>query len=334
MAGRCVGVARRAGLLLSLPLSLTVPAWGDETPLPPAALAVVGDRVITVADVREEFARGGRASPGSGAELRARLEAMVLEHSLVAVARAAGYEQRPEVRRSLDRLLAAQYRAAELEPRLAAATVADGEVERYYAEHPDEFLVPRRVRGAVVLVAVPPRADARARRARREVAERALDAARGLPATAPGFGQVAVTTSDDRATRYRGGETGWVAEAEMASRWGAEAARALFALEKPGELGPVVESAQGFLLVKLLEDRPAAARPLAEVRELVRRRLLLAKQGAEERTFAAAVLERAGARVSRDALERAVAELDAQAKADPGASAPPPLPASPAGPGN
>lgn len=329
MAARaCTAAAVVWALLVSpFPVPAAAEAARPAAPEESAVLAVVGGRPITFADLR----RGAAPGVATREELRARLDALVLEESLAAVARAEGYEQREEVRRAVDRLLAARYRAERLEPRLQSVTVAEEEVAAWYAAHPAEFAVPRRVRGAVVLVAVPRKADARTRAAKRAKAEGALEAARRLPPATPGFGPVAAEVSDDRATRYAGGDTGWLEEAEAVDRWGAETARALFSLGAPGALAPLVETPEGFALVKLTEERPAAARPLDEVREAVRRRLLVERQGAVERAFAAEVARQAGAVVDEALLERELARADEEALAGRGAK-PPALPGVPAGP--
>jgi len=320
-----------SGVLILLAILAAVPAIqvagaGDAAA---TVLASVGGRTITVEEFKAEVVRKVRGAPArfrGEDDLRRFLEEMVRVEAVAAAAREAGYPERLEVKRAVAQLLAARYEADLLEPRLAALVVADEEIKNYHQEHPEEFRVPRRIRGAVIRIDVSRKADARTRAERKERAGRALEEARLLPRDAPGFGTVAVSFSEDQATRYRGGDTGWLTAAEAEARWGAAAAGALFVLRNPGDLGPVVETPDGFILVKLLEEKPADVRPLAEVQEPLRRRLLMRKQEAEAETFYRDVARRVTVQVNRELLERLLPEIQQQAQAGERALQPPPLP--------
>jgi peptidylprolyl isomerase len=303
-----------------------IPAAADGSPYEPAAVvATVGPRAITAGELVEEALRASGPATGEPARAAQALDALVREAALAAAARAAGFADHPEVRRSIDRLLGARLRAERLEPRLAAVTVEEAEVEIWYREHEAELRQPRRIRGAVVRVESSPKDPPERREARRAAAAAALEEARALPEGTPAFGGVAARVSDDAATRYRGGETGWLAEGAVGERWPQPVVAALFALDEPGAFGPLVEAPDGFWLVRLVDTRPAAPRPLAEVRDAIRQRLLAARYAAVEEAFFADVERQAGATRAAAALDGVIAEI---ARRTGSGASPPPAPPS------
>jgi parvulin-like peptidyl-prolyl isomerase len=124
----------------------------------------------------------------------------------------------------------------------------------------------------------------------------ALAKAATLLADTRGFGQVAADFSDDQLTRYRGGDAGWFADDGLETRWPKEILTAGFALKNAGEISPVIRGRDGFYAVKKLDARPSIVTPLAQVRSVIERRLVAAKQQAVERELLAAA--RTAAKVS------------------------------------
>ncbi len=78
------------------------------------------------------------------------------------------------------------------------------------------------------------------------------------------FADVAREVSDDRLTKDRGGELGWAARKDLRP----ELAGAAFAL-KSGEPSGVIETSAGYYIVQVEEIRPAHQRSIAEVRDEV-----------------------------------------------------------------
>jgi parvulin-like peptidyl-prolyl isomerase len=64
-------------------------------------------------------------------------------------------------------------------------------------------------------------------------------------------------------------------------RWPPKVLDAMFALQKPGELSPVIEAEDGYYLVKLIDLKPAQIAALGDVREAIENRLK--RQAAERR---------------------------------------------------
>ena len=115
-------------------------------------------------------------------------------------------------------------------------------------------------------------------------AESVLTEARRLDASERSFGVLAQRHSEDQATRYGGGDAGWVSREEH-GRWIPAVTDAAFALVKPGDLSPIVETANGCYLVKLIERKAAGHRPLAEVKEAIGYRLAVEKRQRTQQQF-------------------------------------------------
>ncbi len=264
-------------------------AQPPPAPLPEGVLAVVDGTPITADDFRREMERRGGAQPGTYAtaeQRRALLLEIVRARSLAAAARAAGVDQRPEFVATVERLLGAQYLREHLEPELEAVTVGDEEIAAYYEAHRGEFLVPARVRAAWLLVEVARKAGAEERERLRRRAEEARAAAEALGPQVRNLGEVALKYSDDPATRYTGGELGWLHEEQAQGyRWGPELIRRAFEMSRPGELSSVLEHDAGFYVLKLVERESAAPAPLAKMRGGIRSRLLKEKTEAVRTRF-------------------------------------------------
>ncbi len=95
------------------------------------------------------------------------------------------------------------------------------------------------------------------------------------------FGELARLHSEDQPTRYRGGDCGWVSRDRPIFRWPPKVLDAMFALQTPGELSPVIEAEDGCYLIKLIDAKPAQITALGEVREAIEKRLT--QQAVEQR---------------------------------------------------
>lgn len=256
------------------------PPPASREALPEGVAAVVAGRPIPESRWRARLARRG-----PGADPRAVLDQLIRTEAAFAKAQAEGFDQRPEMQAAVRRLVAGRYVEEQRsslgqEPKVSARSVQD-----YYEAHREEFALPARVRGAVLLVAGTAKASAAKRAEARRRALTLLDRARaGEP-----FAGLAVRHSEHRATRYRGGETGWLTEGAGGGVWPEAVLEALFALKHTGEFAPLIEAEGGFYAVQLLERRPAAFQPLTEVDTVIRRRLMREAMGAREARLTAQI---------------------------------------------
>jgi parvulin-like peptidyl-prolyl isomerase len=248
---------------------------GRETsgpPMPDNAVATVGEAVITKEAFLTQLSRRNR--PGRGEPLppdvtQSVLEEMIRFEVLHQKALEAGYDRRPEVLTEVKQLLVARYREDQF--RQAAVTpLTPVELRAYYDAHPDRFGLPEQARAAVIELRVSRTASPQKRLELANRAQGILVEAAGQPVLDGTFGLLAQQHSEDQASRYRGGDTGWVTRGATNAAWPPAVINAVFQLHQPGEFAPVVETPLAFYLVKLVERRPAAVRPFDEVAEGVR----------------------------------------------------------------
>jgi parvulin-like peptidyl-prolyl isomerase len=165
-------------------------------------------------------------------------------------------------------------------------SVSDKEVKNYYAAHDgdSEFQIPERVTAAHILVAARPNlitqrlqseknlsGDALASALREEMDRLRQRAAelRRKAMTGANFSALARESSDDPATRQRGGDLGTFNRNSHARAFD----EAAFAL-KPGSISEVVQTEFGFHIIKVFKREPARRQTLAEATPEIRRRLL------------------------------------------------------------
>lgn len=272
----------RPGLALLLGSALLA-GCGDRVPEQQAAepvLAVIGDEVITVAEFEDEM----RLRPGYYRETEHRrqlLDQMIRRRALVAEARRQGIDRMPEMRRMIERLLVQRLHETQIDAEIAEAAVSDQEVFDFYQAHQDEFARPARIQGAIIHVAAAAGSEESVRAEKRARIEDALQEAEDLPDEVLHFGQVALEYSDDRASRYQGGVVGWLVNRPGHTyRWDAAVVDGLFALEAPGDIGPVIETDDGFYLIRLVAREDAQTRPLEQVADGIRHRLLRERRAA------------------------------------------------------
>ncbi|MCG8461955.1 MAG: peptidylprolyl isomerase [Holophagales bacterium] len=268
---------------------IAVVAGADEAPSrspergssPPAnhVLATVGDVTITVDRFVHEMARYGTGRPDrftTVEERRALLDQLIREQAVASTARQQGYAEHPEILALVEQAIVAKFTRDHLDTRLAEASVTDEEIESYYQTHREQYTEAARVRGAVILIAVPRDATAE------QVAELERKAeqirARAIESDTDGFGALARRHSDDRASRPLGGSIGWIRRTGRPLKWGEEVVDTLFSLKQPGEIGPIARSDEGFWVVQLLERDEPRLRSLESVRAGIERLLLRARR--------------------------------------------------------
>ncbi|HTI72854.1 MAG TPA: peptidylprolyl isomerase [Candidatus Limnocylindria bacterium] len=255
-------------------LTLALASCRDEVAkkretVPPEVVAVVGTRSITKAALERELQRRG---PEASKDKT--LEELVQFEATLAKVRTAGFDRDPEIVAAVERMLVARFQERELAT-AESPVVTEDEIRASYAASAKRFAVPAKVRGGVLYLRSPQKADSSRRAEVAEQAEKLRAQAQSTNATA--FARLVREHSDDQTTRYRGGDTGWLSAGQPQS-WDPVVAETLLTLKQPGECASVVETQQGFYIIRLAESQPASVRPLAEVCDLLRHELQQAKR--------------------------------------------------------
>ncbi|MEZ5312218.1 MAG: peptidyl-prolyl cis-trans isomerase [Thermoanaerobaculia bacterium] len=297
-----------------------------STPPPGIPLAKVGDELITVEEFGQAMAaRGGRNAGqfSSVEQRRALLDEMIRQRAVLAAARQSGFDQDPDYRAAVDRMLEARYLDATLDQKMNAIDTTPAEVTAYYEAHRQDFLTPERRRPAWIFLSVSAKADAAQEKKIRARIEEARTAVQKLPAGTAGLADLARTYSEDTSTRYTGGELGWLyLDQAPTYRWGEELVKQVFALPEAGAISPVYRHEKGFYFLKLVSIEEAQPTPLEKLRAGIRSRILTEKRAAAKEEFYRDLLAGREIRIDQEKLRA----IDPLQPAPTGEQAPPPLP--------
>ncbi len=153
-----------------------------------------------------------------------------------------------------------EYVVLDLEAITKSIQVSEDDLRKYYAENESRYTSPQERRVSHILVKAGADQPAEERRAAKEKAQELLAAVTQAPAS---FADVARKNSQDAGSAERGGEVDIFigrGDTEKAYEDG------LFALKKPGDLSPVLETAEGFYILQLKAVRGGETRSYESVR--------------------------------------------------------------------
>lgn len=161
--------------------------------------------------------------------------------------------------------------------------VNDKEIGEYYKDHLDEFREGEKAHAAHILIRIPSNGGAEAEAKAKLLAEQVAKMAR----KGADFATLAKKYSQDPGSKDKGGDLGWFERGRMVK----EFENAVFS-HKPGEIVGPIKSQFGYHIIKVEGFRPARVRPLAEVKDQVKFRLLESRAAAEGESRAAALARR------------------------------------------
>jgi hypothetical protein len=251
----------------------------DAAATAPKALATVAGHPVTEATFRYWWEKDtpGKDTPATREAL---LDRLIQRQTLVQRARASGLDQDPIIIEAIESLLIARLKEKELQPKVAAVEIGEEECRAFYEQNKDaRYTLPERVRVAVLWF------DTRGQELLAERYRPRLEQARAAllkdPESNPpaqGFGQLSISNTEHRPSRYKGGDVGWIPTASGRDPWRNAILEVAAALSEPGELSPVVVRPEGVFLVRLIERQPARVRALAEVRAAIEQHLKVARR--------------------------------------------------------
>ncbi|MES1240562.1 MAG: peptidylprolyl isomerase [Acidobacteriota bacterium] len=151
-------------------------------------------------------------------------------------------------------------------------TVSDDAARQFYEQNKAQMQRPERAHLRHILVAVQPTASADDKQKAKAKADDLLKRAQG----GEDFAKLAAENSDDPGSKVQGGDLSWVVRGQMVPPFD----QAGFALTKPNEISPVVETQFGYHIIQLLERQPASAVPFEEAKGRITQ-MLKQKQAGE-----------------------------------------------------
>ena len=269
-------------------------------------LATVGGQTVTEAD----FRRAWQLRPPAADTPEARqqvLDGLIARAAQVDAARRAGLEHDPEIATEINRLLIAGLHQKQLQPQLESLRVSEEALQAHYEQHRQtRYAQPAQVQVAVLWFETRGQAPLAARyRPRLEAARAQVLADPAAFPVAQGFGRMAVTNSEHRVSRYRGGDLGWLTADDTgrsAGGWNSEVQKIAQTLNAPGDLSGVAEAPEGLFLVRLIARRPGGIADYASVRGRIENDLLRERRQQIEVNFQRGILAEAPVQRHLDAL--------------------------------
>jgi len=171
-----------------------------------------------------------------------------------------GWDKRPELQplidRARDQIVVSSFVGNVAKP--ADGYPSEDEIKQFYEGNKAQLLAPAQYQLAQIFLPAAEGTDkAKAEEAKKKIGE--LSAKMGK--SGADFAKLAKENSAHKESAEKGGELGWVSEEQMVP----EIRRAVAGMNR-GDVSPPIKSAAGWHLIKLLDKKPAATRPLADIR--------------------------------------------------------------------
>lgn len=217
----------------------------------------------------------------------------VFRRAVLVEAKAKGWEKRPEVLEQIERareqlLVTAFLRDA---TRPAADYPGEQEVNQLYQASQAELTSPKQVRLAQIYLSAEKYPEAAKRMAE--------DLARKAREKGSDFAALARANSEHKPSAEQGGDMGWLPEDGIVQE-----VRKAIAKAGKGEIVGPIQAAQGWHVVRVVDTKPAAVRPLAEVREALVAHLRQRKTLENEKRYLDELAARMALSVDQEALAR------------------------------
>lgn len=173
---------------------------------------------------------------------------------------------------------------------------SDAEIKAVYEANATAFLVPRQFQLAQIVISVPKDAD---KAAEDKARKRLDDVQKKLAQPGADFAVVARSESGDSDTAEKGGEIGWLTEAQLKP----EIRSQIVGIAKGAATEPV-RLDDGWHILKLLDTKPAQTRPMSEVRDALVERMRAERIEAARRNYINELLKQTPPVVNEIALSK------------------------------
>ena len=152
--------------------------------------------------------------------------------------------------------------------------VPDADIQAFYTQNLQQYQTPAQVRASHILFKIEGKDE-------KVVRAQAEDVLKKVKAPGADFAALAKQYSEDDSNNANGGDLDYFGRGRMV----AEFEQAAFAM-KPGEISDLVKTAFGFHIIKVVDNKPDATRPVAEVRPEIEEQLKWQKAQAEAEKIA------------------------------------------------
>jgi parvulin-like peptidyl-prolyl isomerase len=308
--GLCAPAVAQAPARAPVSPPQAAPAPGQPpSPRPPETrnnggevIARVGTSDLTADEIRAVVAtldaRQQAALAHDPALLSQAVRTLLANRLVLKEARAKKWDQQPAVAAQLERarenLLVESYLQSVTAP--PDSFPSEAEIKAVYDANATAFLVPRRFQLAQITIALAKEAD----KTTEDKARKKLDdVLKKLKQPGANFAALAKSDSDDGDSAEKGGEIGWLTEAQLRP----EIRSQVTGLAKAAFTEPV-RLDDGWHILKLLDTEASHARPLAEVRDGLVQRIRAERAEANRRAFVAELFKQSPPIINELALSK------------------------------
>jgi peptidylprolyl isomerase len=210
--------------------------------------------------LEEQPADAKRQLATDPAALERLVRSELMRKAVLNEARKKGWDKRPElqplIERARDQVIVGTFVGNVAKP--DEGYPSEGEIKQFYESNKAHLVAPASFHLAQIFL---PAADGTDKAVADEAKKKIGDLSARLGKPGADFAKLAKENSAHKESAERGGELGWVAEDQMVP----EIRRAVTGMGK-GDVSAPIKSSAGWHIIKLLDKKPAATRPLADVR--------------------------------------------------------------------
>lgn len=289
--------------LFALGLAAGLVACGQNPRKSGPVVAKGDDIVITAAEFKarlEEQSPFIRARFNTLERKKEFLDNLVRFELLAKAAEKQGLDKDPDVQLMLRKVMVQKLVQKTFAEGDASKEIPEAEARKFYDDHKDDYVKPRKLRLAQILLAAPggPSRAQKAAQAKKVLARAQAEEKKNSLA----FAGLARELSEDQATKNSGGDLGFRSQAELEKQYGKPFADKAFGLTN-GALA-VLESPQGFHVVKLTGAQEAIDRPFEMVRSQIQARLYRERRAKDFEDFVKKLRDEARVTVNDAELEK------------------------------
>ena len=249
--------AKRLPLLL-ISLMLCSAAAGQDLVGKMGDVELHSSELKAILETQPPDARRQLATDAAALERLVRSELM--RKAVLNEAKQKGWDKRQElqplIERARDQVIVSSFVGNVAQP--GDGYPSEEEIKQFYESNKAQLLAPGQYLLAQIFL---PAADGTDKARAEEAKMKIVELSGKLGKSGADFAKVAKENSAHKESAEKGGELGWLSEEQMVP----EIRSAVSGMNK-GEVSPPVKSAAGWHLIKLLDRKPAATRPLADIR--------------------------------------------------------------------
>ena len=221
-----------------------------------------GSAIVTEGDFQTELQKLPKAQRDvfltDPKKIQQLLSSLFVRAVLAQEARETGLDQDPLVKKQGELAFQQILAGAQLDRLVAEASQPDLEAlaREQYLANPEQFWVPEQVHVSHILISTEKQSEEKARAHAEEVLALVKKGQKS-------FAELALKYSQDPAVQKNQGDLGYVSRDQMVKPF----EEAAFAMQKPGEISPIVKTRYGFHIIRLEDRKPARQKSFEEVKK-------------------------------------------------------------------